>query len=358
MSFFDTHPQPNKLLIKNKKYLESSIAELKIHGTDYVKHENYSSMKAHVNIFFKLIRRIYPSAEFEWKKNHIKIFITSFILYDNINFYNISKQSLFFQSLTNHIQAFNEYLMSNTEPLQWLPLWNQFLVDFEAWKEEDRQLVANSLIENYNELRNDIIQQPAHVDTDELIEKSKPLLQKIQERIHKHANDQEKENLNFTPIIHSKETIKKVEDVIKKVFWEKMKVDLQKPVAEWEYSWTLFEDLFYMFNDLVPHSNEAKEHIKQELCPQKWKEYIIRHEVKEHAIKEYLTTVHSLLEFLGIPDHRERYHKCINECIEIVSTLSYPEAITSIFKKLFKECETLFLTANIFRLRLNQRTRK
>jgi hypothetical protein len=339
-----------------KKELIAIIDKIEELGSTFPKTKYNKMAKEYLAIMFKSIKAI--NKHFSWKNKDILILISSFVLWKNVDFYNIDKKSLFYHTLKNHITAFKEFLISQDTTDNWIPIWTEYISDFEVWKEEDRKLVSNSLIENYNKLRNDIILQPPNVNVDELIDKSKPLLQKIQDRINKHATEEEKEKMKFTPVIYNPKIIEHVKTITEKVLWDTMKEDLKKPISEWNYAWSLFEDLYVMFLDLVPHSEEAKIQIKDELETDKWKDYILKHDVKEHAIKEYLTAVNTTFEMFGVPSHKERYRKCISECIEIISTLSYSEAIPTIFKKLFKECETLFITANMFRLKINQRIRK
>lgn len=216
-------------------------------------------------------------SDFSWNIRDVKVLLTSFSLMKNIEEYDICENSLFYRVLSRHILAFREFLASNDIIEKWLSIWDEYLVEYKLWK-------GGGVV-------NDVIGY--------------------------------------------------IEYPTKKVCWNMMKEELRCSVSDWKYVWCLFDDIYVVLLDVYSDNKEARMEIGKELCLNKWKKYILDHDVKEHAIKDYLLTLNGIFDLYGVFVHKERYNKCICECIEIISRLSYLEAIPTIFSMLFEECEIL-----------------
>jgi hypothetical protein len=315
MSFFDTHPKPELLLKVNKLHLRHIIKKIKELDTEFVKSPKYKYFCGHTNILFKLIQRMDPS--FIWKKTHIRIFLISFIMEQDTDAYHINEQSGFYQSLKNHVRAFDEYLNSDSQPQQWLPFWGQLLIDFNGWKEKENKKL------NY---------EPVESETPEFgnLENTTP---------PPHRQYANRRNINI-PQIHTS-IINKAMTITKCVHWDKIVEDItQNIIQNWKYTWTLLEDIVLLFSE-INGSRDMVDQIQRNLDADVWKQYIINHENKEHAFKEYFNAVREIFELVGIPDHKDRYLSLNQECNEIISVQSFEYAIPYIFQKIFKECEVL-----------------
>ena len=344
-SFIDDHPKPKLLLKRNKLYLTHILKEIKKFGTDFVKNEKYAYYSGHIKIFFELVQRLNPIFTFE--KKYVKTFITSFICVENPEIHQINECSLFYQSLTNHVYAFKEYLKSDGNIHQWLPLWCQYTVDFENFREIDlkklKQETKQNSIEN-NSVKNDRLVNNTFenvnipFDIDENNEEDNnvksPLIDNLEKKI---KNVQDKQDNMFMDI----QTIMKVKEFGQNIIWERIREDLKNSIQEWNYTWILLYEVVSIFTDFIPNNNEYKYTIEQDLDMHKWREYILKHENKELAFKEYFSIIQEKLDLLGIVEHKNRYLVLNQESNEIISTQSFEKAIPIIFQKIFKEFEIL-----------------
>jgi hypothetical protein len=333
MSFFDSHPKPDLLLKKNKSYLSQIIKKIKELDTQFVKSPRYNYFCGHVSIFFKLIQRIEPA--FTWKKIHIKMFLLSFIMDQDTEAYNISEQSGFYQSLKNHVHAFNEYLNSNSQPQEWLPHWGQYIYDFDNWCSNGKNKIGGGGGDNENE----IIQHEDHHQDEEAENQNAVLspIHKIEENIRQIQNQ-------HIPIIN------KATCIIQNIYWDRIRHDIKNnTIQNWSYTWTLFEDISTIFSELNPSCVNIQNRIRNDLDNDKWRNYIINHENKEHSFKEYFTTIREIFEYVGIPEHKDRYISLNHECNEIICVQSFEQAIPHIFQLIFRECEILYASLNNLR---------
>ena len=341
-SFIDDHPNPDLLLKRNKLYLRHISKEIKKFGTDFVKQEKYPYYCGHINIFFKLVERLEP--EFQYEKKYIKTFITSFIFIENPEGYDINDCSLFYQSLTNHIYAFKEYLKSDCDIQQWLPLWLQYSIDFENFRENDLKKF-NKFMQKKTINENISIEENNQIDNND----NSSLMLNLQRKI---KNIQDEHNFNKRPSFMDVQTVMKCKEFGQNIFWDKIKQDLKNSIQEWNYTWILLQEILTIFMDIIPENSEYKNRIEQELDMNKWKSYILNHENKEHAFKEYFGNIHETLELFGVSEHRNRYLILNQECNEIISSQSFEKAIPIIFQKIFKEFEILIVVNTQQRMKL------
>ena len=348
--YFDNHPNPMLLLQKNKAYLQRIVNEVRSLGPDFVNNKSYTKIRSHTNVFFRLIGRVVKN--FNYKPSDIKIFLSSFVLIDNLEYYNIGEETSFYNSINDHVQIFEEYLRSDVSPEGWLVYWDKYLLDFKRYKHNDKQyLIQKELIQKKEKLGSP--------------KSCIPMVNNITKNINELLQNKNitKENKNITnednnnpadkkdiPVEIDIHTMNEIRDTLQSILWEKIRQDLNKPIKNWEYTWTLFEDLVTAFCTIVSNNREDSETIRKDLDPENWKRYIIKHEDKEVGFKEYFASVHDVFLFLGVSKHRDRYLRLNQECNQIISKISFEKAIPLIFQKIYNECDILLSNTNYDKL--------
>ena len=312
-----------ELLKKNKYLLSKTIKNVREKDTDFVKDPKYPEYYRSVCLFFKLVQQLEPS--FFWKRDFIRVFFLSILFAKDPEGYDIDPQSLFFQSITNHIHALEIYIDSSSLPLGWIPSWVQYITNYIEWKRTNLSPISNSSF-----FRKENI-------TQKTIPKNITQL-----------------SPNITPIsqlIPSQSNI--IQNTIENIQWEQIRKDMKNTsIQDWKFTWTLLEDTQILFQEICKLLGHSTKKIQNDLDAEYWKQYIIQHENKELALKNYFSTIHEIFETIGIPDYKDRYLSLNQVCNEIITRQSFEETIPRIFQMIFTECQALYSNINQYRQEL------
>lgn len=324
-----SNPYSIKQLFKKNKYLLSkTIKNVREKDTNFVKDPKYAEYYRSVCQFFKLVQQLEPT--FFWKRDFVRVFFLSLLFAKDPENYNIDPQSLFFQSIINHIHALEIYINSSSPPIGWIPCWVQYITHYIEWKRTN----LSPPIYTSSFLRNNNIQKTPSPN----ITKSSPSIKPISPLIKPASN------------LSSSNTI---ENTIENIQWEQIRKDMKdSSIQEWNFTWTLLEDTQILFQEISKSLGYSTNKIQSDLDVEYWKKHIINHENKEFAFKNYFSSIHEIFELIGIPDYRNRYLSLNQACNEIITRQSFEEGIPRIFQMIFAECQVLNSNINHYRKQL------
>lgn len=140
-----TPPTPKSLLSINNDLLKDMIKTIETRDIETISKKEYNDYVKYCNTYFKLLENI------DIKKCNVdngKLLLFSIILKENSVKYKIKENSIFYKSLTEHLECFKLILENELGLVHWLRLWYRFVEDYTNWKNKTRW--NEFIVKSYN----------------------------------------------------------------------------------------------------------------------------------------------------------------------------------------------------------------